>query len=574
MTLKRLFEKMTNQAEECMQLNMVTQAQKADYEKKIAALEGELLQTQEVLRLEREKSASEIKLLQESLKFAHEQIEELKGTIKKLQHYKYGHSSEQSKYLVNSIKSDKEPSEPQSSINQAEFEQTIKDIKADVDEVGERRKKGGQKGHKGTGRRIPKNLKKITHVFELSEEECKCPICGKKYRLLNEFVRKSHEIDLQIELFLKEYSQYVYERECNCDRNAPLLIVAPKPENIIYKSAFTTSTWCKLLALKYLTGIPVNRFNELTNELAYEFNPSTILGGFEKLLEIMRPLYQEVLKYNQNEPHWHADETRWCRLLDSESQKRRLYWIWVFVGKRSVVYLVDPTRSKSVPEKHFKNTKEGILNVDRFPSYNVVSEKIILAYCWYHLRRDFINVGKKHKNLMQWSISWLLKIREIERINRRRSQKHLARLPYQEIQEELCKKVNEFFEEATRELTCKGLNKDQTKTFKSLLAKRAGYTVFVDHAEIPLHNNVAESQFRHVAYARNNYGGSKSEWGGEIAVVTWTIFKTAQLNGLNPVNYLMNFFQKYIDTNGFPHGIPEDILPWNCTIPRELPNSG
>lgn len=541
---------------------------------RIVELETELSQIREYLRFEREKSALEINQLEEELKVAQIQIEELKGTIKKLQHDKYGCSSEKNKYLENdNSKLEESANKLKAEQEQKEFEKNVRDIKTGADEVAKKRKKGAEKGHKGHGRRIPKNLKKETYIFELPEKECKCPICGKKYRLIKEFSRKSHEIELKMELLLKEYEQLVYERECNCDRNAPLLTVAPKPESIIYKSAFTTNTWCRLLAIKYLTGIPVNRVNELINEPEYTFNPSTILGGFEKLLEIMMPLYKAILRYNQNESHWHADETRWCRLLDSESKKRRLYWVWVFVGKKSVAYITDPTRSKNVPEEHFKNTKAGILSVDRLASYNIVSDRILLAYCWYHLRRDFINIGRKYKDLMWWSIKWILKIREIERINRRRVQKNSDYdLIDRNIQNELLQKVNQFFQNATEELTQEDLKKEQKKTFKSLLSRKDGYTIFVEHPDIPMHNNVAEGQFRHVAQARNSYGGSKSEWGGELAAVTWTIFKTAEINGLNPVDYLLHFFQKYIELNGFNDDIPEEILPWNFIEPKILPD--
>ncbi len=150
-----------------------------------------------------------------------------------------------------------------------------------------------------------------------------------------------------------------------------------------------------MLGMNYLTGIPVNRFKQLFPDVGMHLKPSTIIGGFEKLLGAMRPLYEEILKYNQGEFHWHEDETRWCRMVDEEGKNTRLHWMRVFVGKKFVVYVLDSTRSKSVPQKHFKNTEKGILNVDRYASYNVVSDKIILAYCWYHLRRDFLSIRKK-----------------------------------------------------------------------------------------------------------------------------------------------------------------------------------
>lgn len=546
----------------------------ADYKRILSELELDLLHTTEELEFEREsnrKKDTELQKLTEELRVANEKIEELKATIKKLQADKYGTSSEKDKYLKNNLKS-KENKKIEQNQKNAEYEKNVNNIKNGKDKDSLKRKKGGQKGHKGYGRKIPKKMKTITYTWELPDNERCCPICGKKYRVIKAFQRKSHEIEIKIELILKHHIEKVYEKNCNCDKNTPELIVAKKPENIIYKSIYTTETWCKLLAMKYLSGIPINRFNELINDNEYKFNSSTVIGGFEKLLEYMKPLYTEILEYNQQESHWHADETRWCKMIDIESSTKRMYWMWVFVGGKSVVYVLDPTRSSKVPEKHFENTKKGILNVDRLASYNIVGDKIILAYCWYHLRRDIIDVGKKYSNLAQWSIDWLLKIRNIEKVNRNRFNEYSQNLNFDKNQIRLEELVDTFFNDAKNELESNSLNNYQIKVLKNMLKKRKGYCTFVDYPWVPLHNNVAERQFRHIAYARNNYSGSKSQWGGEFAAVVWTIFKTAQMNNLNPVEYLKKYFEKYISTNAFKEGIPKELLPWNYKIDIQLDN--
>jgi transposase len=589
--LKQLFKKLkfnTDEelAKECEKTGYLEREVIA-YKKRVEELEYLFLQSQEEikklveeLKVSREENrllTEELKISQEEHRIAKEKIEELKGTIKKLQIDRYGQSSEHTRIIEeivtkganindsqnNESQNNESESKESESMDSNEFEKAVQDIKNDRDEVGERRKRGAQKGHKGSGRKKTGNIPEKICEWKIPEEDCRCPLCGKAYRLVKKLMRQSSEIELIIELLKKINFQEVYEKECNCDSNVPELIVAKKPENIIYKSVYTTNTWVKLLSMKYLSGLPVNRFNELINNQEYKFNPSTVLGGFEKLLEVMMPLYNSILKYNRNESHWHADETRWCRMVDDESKVRKLHWMWVFVASKSVVYVLDPTRSNKVPEEHFKDTKAGILNVDRLPSYNIVGDKIILAYCWYHLRRDIINVGKKYNNLMKWSLTWLLKIRDIERINKKRVENYSKKLSYNEIQNELVCKLDSFFKDAENSIKNDDLNKEQLKVLKSLIKKRSGYSVFIEYPWVPLHNNVAERQFRHISYARNNYGGSKSHWGGDLAAVSWTIFKTAQLNGLNPEDYLFTYFQYYISTKGFSSGIPEKILPWN-----------
>jgi transposase len=486
------------------------------------------------------------------IKKANTKIEILEGTIKGLLAERFGQSSEKNKYL----------SSEEDKIDDSENNENSENEGNHEDEVGNRRKRGGQKGQKGHGRKLPNKIPQIIHNWKLSEDECKCPICGKRYRIIPKFQRTSNEIEIKIEIIMNVHKQEVYEKECNCDVNAPELIVAKKPVNIIYKSIFSTETWCKMLALKYLTGIPVNRFNLLFTDIGYEIAPSTVLGGFKKILKFTRPLYDEIVKYNQKESHWHCDETSWCRLFDNDSKTTRLYWVWVFVGKKSVVYVVDPTRSKNVPARHFENTKSGIVNVDRYASYNILSDKLILSYCWYHLRRDFINLFKKYKSLENWVFKWLKKISELEGLNKKRFELYYRNESYEEIQIDLEEKVKKFFAAASFELDNSTLKTGQSKVLKSMINKQSGYTVFLDFPEVPMDNTQAEREFRHVAFARNNYNGSKSQWGGELAAIMWTIFKSAQMNGLDPVLYLQQYLKEYAINNKVPKNL-DNLLPWN-----------
>jgi transposase len=375
-----------------------------------------------------------------------------------------------------------------------------------------------------------------------------------------------------IEIRINVHTQEVYEKECNCDKSVPELIVAPKPANVIYKSVFSMGTWCKMLALKYLTCVPINRFNRLFPNVGYEFSPSTILGGFKNLLEVMMPLYNEIVKYNQQESRWNADETSWCRLYDPDSDKTRLHWVWAFKGEKSVVYLIDPTRSKKVPKEHFKNTDKGIVSVDRYGAYNVLNDRLELSYCWQHLKRDFIGIDKKYPNLNEWVCFWLSKIQEIEKVNNERLCKHKQGQTYELEQQQLETKVATFFSEADCELNNEGLKKDQHKILKSMCAKKDGYTVFVRYPEVPMNNNRIEQEFRHVANARNNYNGSNSAWGAKLAAVAWTIFRSAEMNGLNPEQYLLAYFKHYATTDG---ALPDldKLTPWKYKPSTETPDT-
>src|SRR4030042_1704652 len=45
---------------------------------------------------------------------------------------------------------------------------------------------------------------------------------------------------------------------------------------------------------------------------------------------------------------------------------------------------------------------------------------MVLAFCWAHVRRDFVAVGKSWSALTPWALSWLRRIRQLYQINRER----------------------------------------------------------------------------------------------------------------------------------------------------------
>src|SRR5207248_5311224 len=85
---------------------------------------------------------------------------------------------------------------------------------------------------------------------------------------------------------------------------------------------------------------------------------------------------------------------------------------------------LDPTRSHEVPEQHFPPNASGVLLVDRYSAYKAMAQvkngTLLLAFCWAHVRRDFVRVGKGWPELKAWALAWLQRIRELYRWNRHR----------------------------------------------------------------------------------------------------------------------------------------------------------
>ncbi len=62
--------------------------------------------------------------------------------------------------------------------------------------------------------------------------------------------------------------------------------------------------------------------------------------------------------------------------------------------------------------------------VDRYSAYKamkaVKSASLLLSFCWVHVRRDFLEVGKGYQELTDWAVDWLKRIRQLYQLNRAR----------------------------------------------------------------------------------------------------------------------------------------------------------
>jgi hypothetical protein len=75
------------------------------------------------------------------------------------------------------------------------------------------------------------------------------------------------------------------------------------------------------------------------------------------------------------------------------------WYLWVFHCAEVVVFVLAAGRSHDVPEEHFGPVEgRGILVVDRYKAYQAIdkvkSGRIVLAFCWAHVRRDFVRLAK------------------------------------------------------------------------------------------------------------------------------------------------------------------------------------
>jgi transposase len=266
--------------------------------------------------------------------------------------------------------------------------------------------------------------------------------------------------------------------------------------------------------------------------------------------------------------HWHADETGWKVFETVEGKKNHRWFLWIFHNTETVVYKIEKTRSSKVLIDHFGSEHEGgTLNVDRYSAYKVIAKSglFILAFCWAHVRRDFLNYSKEYPNNETFGLLWVDKINHLYHLNNQRIQYDAESKEFNLHHQNLKTAVSAMKEAMEQTLKENDLLPSAKKLLISLNKHWAGLTVFIDHSEIPMDNNTAERGLRGSVVGRKNYYGSGAVWSAELAAALFTIFGTLKLWKLNVHTWLLGYFYECALLGGKP---PEDIqkyLPWNMT---------
>jgi transposase len=425
------------------------------------------------------------------------------------------------------------------------------------------RKRGQQAGNPAPQRRDYSSLPVRERFVELPHEQCVCPDCGQPLRLRSD-TEDSEQIEIDVSAYRRVIHRRRYERTCACQGNRTL--TAAPPPKLIPKGLYGTSIWVEILLDKYSSYRPTERFLASWRLGDLDLAAGTVNDGLQRLEILLRPIYEAIKERNPHGDLHLADETRWRVFVVHEGKQGYGWWLWALSGPDTIVFVLDASRSHAVPEDHYRAESRGVLVVDRYAAYKamiwVKDGVIVLAFCWSHVRRDFIRVGKGWPELKTWALEWLRRIRLLYQLNHRRL---AAAVDSAEPDSCLRQAVAEMKMQRETELARADLATPCRKVLESLTEHWQGLTLFVDDPRIPMDNNTSERRARGPAVARKNFYGSGSLWSGQLAAAAFSIFATLALWTLNPRKWLTWYFEHCAAAGGKVPGDIQRFLPWNLS---------
>jgi transposase len=430
-----------------------------------------------------------------------------------------------------------------------------------------RRRRGQQPGRPGPRRRDYSHLPAVVEDHEIPGDECCCRRCGRPFAPVSG-TEDATILEVEVKAHRRVIRRHRYRPTCDCGAH-PGIITAPPAPRVIPKSILGVSILVELLVDKYLSYRPTYRLLADLATRDLDLSLGTATDALQRLLPLFEPLYEALAAHSRQQPLWHGDETRWLVFATVEGKVGFRWYLWVFHSAEVVVFVLACGRAHDVPEDYLGPQAEGILVVDRYKAYQAIDQVkrglIVLAFCWAHVRRDFLTVARTWPEQECWALGWVERIGGIYRLNDERLAVREEPASFAAADARLRAAVTALGEQGKSELAGPALHPARQKVLESLGAHWTGLTVFVEHPEVPMDNNTAERAQRGPVVGRKNYYGSGAVWAGRLAAILFSLLQTLCLWQLNPRSWLTAYLTACAESGG---KVPEDVerfLPWNLS---------
>jgi len=456
----------------------------------------------------------------EAIENLREKYIELEKQIKELREENNRLKEELEKQKIQSI--NKEVNKPSS--KQAEWE--IKGV--GNDRKGKKRGRG-KKPRKGAGN-CPKNSKPTREEKATVE---RCDLCGKDLSQNKPLESTNKRIVEDIPDTIDKLEVISIEQEKKYCEDCQEVITA-KSELALPKSDIGLNATILICYLWVAICVPFTKIQDyIKTFFGLKISTSGLSRHIIRISEIMEDVYEEILLDIKVGITLFADETGW-------RVKGKGWWLWVFGTQDSAYFTVDKSRESSVVRRVLGEIFFGVLVVDGWRAYlSLICDQ---QSCMAHLLRKIRKFRAAFPHLIDIT-KFYLKLRRIIRDGQRlqANREKLGEFVFQRRLKRLKERLSELL---------KWPNPDDIlkEIIKKVKRQQPRILTFVEHPEVPCHNNYAEYLIRIGVLKRKISGGSVSYKGAKAYAILLSIYVTCRLRGISFPKYMKESLKHYIRT--------------------------
>ena len=463
--------------------------------------------------------------------------------------------------------------------NQLRFfdETPVAEVEYEEIVLPERKVKRKKPGH---GRApFPEHLPRETIQLDVPEAERCCAECGEGMKPIGEDVTERAHI-VPAKLVVKRYVRAKYA----CPKGHGVK-TAPMPEGVVDGGKYEASVYGHVVASKYADHLPLNRLEGIFKRYGAPISKQTMWDLLVRVDELVaKPVLEQMRAELLLEPVLHADESPVTLRTEGEKATRTGYvWLWRNTRIREVPkVLVDfrPSRSRDGPIA-FLGSWSGALITDGYSGYDAVERRNGLrrAGCWAHARRKFKNAFDTGSKTSLRVIRPIQRLFWLERAIASRAERDGL-----SVDELLVLRERVRARRSARVIECiyrvaAGLEalrstlpqSELGKALKYLGNQREPLMAFLLDARIPIHNNDAERDLRHIVTGRKNWLVFGSAKGGEVGARLFSLVLSCKQNGIDPEEYVTDVLGRISTTL---QSQIATLTPWGWAAARAAETAG
>jgi transposase len=425
------------------------------------------------------------------------------------------------------------------------------------------RKKRGRKP-------LPDTLEREEVLLDIPEEDKHCG-CG------HNLVRIGEEVSEKLTIIPARFivTRYIRPKyachhcEGSGDEDKPAVRIRPMPPAVIPRGIATPSLLAFIITSKYVDGMPLKRQETSFARIGVDLPRQRMADWVMAVGEALEPVMDQLYHHLRAGPFLIVDETTVQVLGEQDKANTSRSYMWCAFGgdpdRPSVVYRYAPGRSTAEAQA-IVGSYSGIMQTDGYEAYDRLCrdrDDLILAGCWAHTRRKFVDAkstGKK-AGAAQQAISLIARIYRVET--------DLAEMPRDEhFIAERKAQVLPILEKLKIWLDTKALHvPPQTNLGKAVTYALGQWDKLIRYLDSPYltpDTNRVENKIRPFVVGRSAWLFSGSPRGAAASATLYSLIETAKANRMEPHRYLLNVISR-VPTASTPDDY-RSLLPQHITL--------
>ncbi|MCB9758377.1 MAG: IS66 family transposase [Alphaproteobacteria bacterium] len=297
----------------------------------------------------------------------------------------------------------------------------------------------------------------------------------------------------------------------------------------------------RVIVDKFADHLPLHRQARRMQREGFEVHTNTLAGWIQQGADALRPLVR-ALRLGLLAGSFLLGDDTGLPVQDGSDGALRKGRMWAFTDQEHVFYAFTDSKAGVFPADLLAGFQGDLLLVDGGSEFNRVVRNLGLerAGCWSHLRRYFFEALAYHPAEAGLALGTVRDLFCLERElagltpEERRVQRQARAKPLVDGLFRWCREMSAFIRPASK------LGNALTYALNQESAMR----VYLDHGELPMHNNLTELMLRQPVVGRKNWLFAGSAGGAKAAADLYSLIGTCFLQGIDPHTYLVDVFKR------------------------------